>query len=135
MNTKPRQDALWTEDFLSALDDVVRARGSYQQVAGEIWPHTKTAYNKLKNCLNPDHHEKFGPDEIIALLRIGREIGCHTAMFHLCRETGYENPKEAAPRSAETEILERQASLRTEDARLSRELDRVRAAQALKAVK
>ena len=129
------QNPLFTEDFLTALDDVVRAVGTYQQVAGRLWPCQKTAYNRLKNKLNPDHHEQFHPDEVIGLLKIGRDIGCHTAIYHLCDEAGYERPREAAPKSPRTVILERQAELASEQARLQRDLDRIDTADMLKAVK
>lgn len=128
------QAPLWTEDILKAMDDVVRACGSYDQVAGVLWPTVKTGYNKLKNKLNPDHHERFNEDEIIHLLTLGREIGCHTAIYHICDEVGYERPKLAAPKSRRTEILERESTLLNELARLGRERDRIDAAQALKAI-
>ena len=129
------QPQLWTEDILKALDDVVRAWGTYEQVAGQLWPNIKTAYNKLKNKLNPDHHEQFHPEEIITILKKGRELGCHTAMYFLCDEAGYERPREAAPKSRRTEILEQIAALREKEALLSNELDRVDAAAELKVLK
>lgn len=128
MSKNPNQAPLWTEDFLKALDDVIRARSSYQKVAGELWPGIKTGYNKLKNKLSPDHHERFNEDDIIALLKIGREIGCHTALYHLCDEVGYERPMVAAPKSPRTELLEKQAALAAEAARIQREIDRLDAA-------
>lgn len=127
------QSPLWTEDFLKALDDVIRARGTYQQVAAELWPNTKTAYNKLKNKLNPDHHERFNEEEVLALLRIGREIECHTAIKHLCDEVGYETPKPAAPKSPKTALAEKELALTEELLKVRKEIDRIDAAALLRA--
>lgn len=129
------QNPLFTEDLYTALDDVCRAYGGYKKIAGVLWPKVATGYNKLKNKLNADHHENFNPDELLHLLSIGRELGCHTALYFMCDETGYERPKPAAPKSKRAELLELDAKLADRRAQIARDLDRLEAAEVLRAVK
>lgn len=119
------QNPLFTESLYTALDDIVRACGGYKKVAGKLWPKKATGYHSLKNKLNPEHHEKFDLDELLLLLAMGREIGCHTAMYFLADETGYERPKVAAPKSPRQVWLERQARAAAEMLQAQQELDRL----------
>lgn len=119
------QNPLFTESIYVALDDIVRAAGGHKKVAGDLWPKKSTGYHSLKNKLNPEHHEKFDLEELMQLLVLGREVECHTAMYFLADETGYERPQIAAPKSPRAIWLERQARAAAEMLNAQRELDRL----------
>lgn len=129
------QNPLFTESIYTALDDIVRACGGYKKVAGILWPKKSTGYASLKNKLNVEHHEKFDLEELLQLLSMGREAGCHTAIYFLADETGYERPKIAAPKSPKALLLERQAKLAVELSRLQEEIDLLGNTEALRSVR
>lgn len=87
-----KQDELWHEDIDDALDTVIKATGGYKKIAGWLWPssNSKSAYARLKACVNPDKAERLSPEELMRLLKAGREIGCHAAMNFIAGQTGYE---------------------------------------------
>ena len=131
------QDELFHEDWRDSLAHLVKAMGGFEAVGADLYPNKtrKAAGNWLSDCLNAERAAKLDLDDIEALLRMGRDRGIHCAMFKLADCTNYERPKAAAPKSPKTELLERQAVLAAEQARLQRELDRLNAGEMLRAVK
>lgn len=130
------QDELFHEDWRDALRHVVKALGGYEAVGIVLYP-TKTrkaAGNWLSDCLNPERAAKPELEDIEALLRMGREAGCHTAMHILADRTNYERPKAAAPKSTKCVLLEQQAIHAAEQARLQREIDRLDGACELRSI-
>src|SRR5262249_17769699 len=55
----------------------------------------------VKECLNPNRRETFDAEEILWLLRRGREGGCHEPIRWICTNTGNTAPE---PLAAETEL-------------------------------
>ena len=133
MNT---QDDLFHEDWRDALVHLVKALGGYEAVGADLWPSKsrKAAGSWLYDCLNIDRPAKLDLEDVEALLRLGRDRGCHVAMHMLADGTNYERPAAVAPKSPRAELLERQAAHAAEIARLQREIDRFDAGTSLRAV-
>lgn len=93
------QDRLFYDDVYQVLSEVVTRVGP-KEVAYRLWPTKKNGYAWLRECLDPDKPGKLDPQEFIAILKMGREIGIHWAMEHICDESGYER---ALPKSPEDE--------------------------------
>jgi hypothetical protein len=55
----------------------------------------------VKDCLNRNRREKFDPEQILWLLKKGREIGCHEPLNWICTNCGYSVPE---PMEQETEL-------------------------------
>jgi len=93
------QDALFYETFNDALDAVVKACGGAKAVACKLWPEKTpdAAHRLLLACLNEGRVEKLSPEQVIFLLRMGRERGCHAAINYLSRESGYSDPQPVDP--------------------------------------
>lgn len=86
------QPQLFYEDISDALRAVVQALGGHKPVGVKLWPEkaADAAGRLLSDCLNTSKHEKLSPDQMLLLLRWGRECGCHAAMSFLAGETGYQ---------------------------------------------
>ena len=104
------QSRLFSEDIYDALSDVVRALGGPKKVGTMLKGDAvsgEDAGRWVKDCLNRNRRERFDPNEIVFLLRKGREIGCHSAMNFLADEAGYERPKPLEPRDEMAELQRR----------------------------
>jgi hypothetical protein len=103
------QSSLFHERMEDALLEVINACGGRKAVACKMWETKppRDAHNLLDACLNSERREKFGPDEILYLLRRGREVGCHAAMRYLTLECGYSPPVPLNPED-EKAVLQRQ---------------------------
>lgn len=118
------QDPLFHEDFNDALASLVKAlgRGKVEPVARDLWPNRSGAGRWLSDCLNPDREAKLSLDDVVGLLRMGREHGIHWAMHKLCAQTGYEPPSISKTKTPEQLLAERMAKVAAEYARLADEL-------------
>lgn len=96
------QTALFYESFNDALDACVKSCGGAKVVACRIWPDKtpEAAHRLLLACLNESRDEKLGPDQVLFILKMGRERGFHGAMNFITRDSGY---ADAAPIEPEDE--------------------------------
>lgn len=97
----PDQPQLFYEDISDALRAVVQALGGHKPVGAKLWPEKvpDAAGRLLSDCLNAAKPEKLSPDQVLLLIKWGRECGCHAAMNFLAGETGYQ----ATPITVEAE--------------------------------
>lgn len=93
------QSALFYENFSQALDDVIKHAGGSKVVGHMLWPELpmERVGNKLKDCLNENRPEKLSPDQVILILKLGRDVNCHAAIHYLTRESGYSDPQPIQP--------------------------------------
>lgn len=103
-------DRLFYDTFEDAVKHVVALLGGAKEAAHILWPtkSPEAARTRLLDCLNPKEPDKLAPDEIVALARAGRDVGCHAIIHFLCTEAGYAQPTPIAPGDEAAE-LERQA--------------------------
>lgn len=85
------QDALFHESVLDALRAIVERAGGAKAVGCRLRPSKAPdeAGRWVMDCLNPNRSERFPPEDILHLLRIGHEIGYHGAMAYIAQEAGY----------------------------------------------
>lgn len=86
-----QQYELIHESINDALREVVQAIGGAKRVGVMMRPEKMPddAARWISDCLNAERREKFDPDQVMWLLREGRNIGCHSAMYFVGREAGY----------------------------------------------
>lgn len=98
------QNKLFITDIYDALGDLVRAAGGPKAVGEVLKPEKSTDESAgwVKDCLNRNRREKFDPEQIMWLLKKGRELGCHEPIQWICSNSGYVEP---APKEEETELL------------------------------
>lgn len=97
------QDPLFITDIYDALGDLVRALGGPKAVGQALKPEKlgEDSAGWVKDCLNRNRREKFDPEQILWLLKKGREVGCHEPINWICTQAGYTVPE---PKEPETEL-------------------------------
>lgn len=91
------------ESITDALREVIQAAGGYKKVGAMMFTDIPPdhAAGKVRDCLNIDRRERFTPDQVMMIARLGRQVGCHALINHMARECGYSDP---APIEPEDEV-------------------------------
>lgn len=86
-----------------ALIELVKTLGGSKVVGVKLWPAKgiEAAQRHLLACLNAERSEKLALEEVVHIMRLGREAGQHSAMAWICQELGYSTP---SPLSREDEV-------------------------------
>jgi hypothetical protein len=92
--------------FNGALVDCVKACGGSAKVGPKLWPEllADAAQRKLLDCLNPDRPAKLDPEQVLFILRLARERGCHAGMSFLADSLSYAEPVPIEPRDEADEL-------------------------------
>jgi hypothetical protein len=95
MNT----NSLFHESITEAIKDTINACGGTKTVAGKLWPEKapEAAHRLLLSCLNDDRPERLSPEQLMFVLRMGRERGVHVGITYILRELGYADPQPVEP--------------------------------------
>jgi len=101
------QQALWHECPEDALGAVVQALGGPKAVGAQLWPEKAAdeAGRLLRHCLSADRSEKLSLEQILWLLKAGREVNAHEAMTYLLRTCGYNDPEPVDPQDEQSRLL------------------------------
>lgn len=121
------QTSLFHESVYDALGSVVSALGGAKVVAMQLWPEKDPvdAGKLLRHCLNPDRPEKLSIEQVIWLMKAGRQDNCHDIATYLLRDCGYQDPIPIEP-DDERAALMREFVLATERMeKLSKQMQRV----------
>ena len=88
------------ESLDDALVECVKAAGGSKVVGARLWPAkmVDAAQRHLLNCLKEGRAEHLKPEEVLLILRLAREAGCHTGMVFLAHSLGYSVPTPVDPR-------------------------------------
>lgn len=122
------QDRLFITDIYDALGDLVRALGGPKSVGEALWPKKQPddAAGRVKDCLNRNRRETLDAEEIMWLLRRGREVGCHEPVRWICRTSGYTEPEPVEAESELTKLLRDYLSAEGRQAELRPKIDALR---------
>lgn len=101
------QQPLWHESLEDAIDDIVSAVGGPKKLASKLWPDKPIAdaARLLRHCLDPERPEKLDLSQLMFILREGRAVGCHTAMYFIATELNYEPPKPVEPETEQQRLM------------------------------
>jgi hypothetical protein len=91
--------SLFHESITEAIKDTINACGGTKTVAGKLWPEKapEAAHRLLLSCLNDDRPERLSPEQLMFVLRMGRERGVHIGITYILRELGYADPQPVEP--------------------------------------
>lgn len=95
------------ESLTDALIEAVKAAGGSKCVAVALWGSAsgvETVQRRLLACLNPERAEKLSLDEVVAVMRMAREHGCHSPMRYLAHALSYAEPQPIQPRDEADEL-------------------------------
>ena len=90
----PQTEPLFFESVNEVLRHTVQARGGFKKV-GPLLRGDRSidaAAQWLRDCLNVDRNERMDPEQLEALVRLGREGGCHAYMHYMAATLGYSVP-------------------------------------------
>lgn len=95
------------ESFTAALVECVKACGGSAMVGARLWPEKTpdAAQRTLLDCLNDERPARLAPDQVMFVMRLARDRGCHVGMTYLCEHLGYAPPQPVAPRDELAEHL------------------------------
>ena len=118
------------ESINEALIACVKVLGGSKQVGHRLWPEkaVDAAQRHLLACLNDDKPERLSPEQLVLLMRMSREQGCHAVMNFLADSLGYSQPTPIDPRDEMTELLRQYLQRREVDAKKDERLERMIAA-------
>lgn len=122
------QDRLFITDIYDALGDLVRALGGPKAVGLALKPEKtgEDAAGWIKDCLNRNRREKFDPEQILWLLRRGREVGCHEPINWICANAGYSAPEPKEPETELAKLLREYLEAETRRAALQPKIEELR---------
>lgn len=108
MTVDAHQESLWHDTIEDALRSVIDGLGGFKKIGGHLWPSLPAddAGRKLAKCLDRSRPEKLSFDELLMILRLGRDAGVHVGMAFITQTTGYETPQPSDP-VTEKEQLQR----------------------------
>ena len=99
------QEPLFFENLEAALAHVVQRLGGSGRVGPLLFPGKNgRAAQHLNDCLNPKEREKLDLGELMHLLKLGREMGCHSGLRYINSELGYRPPDPVDPVDEKAEI-------------------------------
>lgn len=107
------QQRLIFDSIIDALGEIVRACGGPKAVGAKMRPElpVEQAAGWLRDCMNAGRREHFTPEQVLFLLRLGRDVECHAAMHYLAGESGYSAPAPVSPETEAAQILVRTEQL------------------------
>lgn len=105
--TAKLQTSLFHESINDALKDIINHAGGNKSVGCRLYPEKTpdSAHRTLLDALNDNRPEKLSPDQFLFLLKIGREIGCHSAINYISRESGYSDPTPIEPEDEKARLM------------------------------
>jgi hypothetical protein len=126
------QNPLFIEDINDALRALVQGLGGPKAVGPMLFPDlgVEQAANRMRDCYNPERRERLSPEQLLFVLRKGREAGCHVLAHYLLGEAGYQDPVPLEPADEAAQLMrdfiETGKRMEALAARLDRTGDKVR---------
>lgn len=117
------------ESINGALIECIKACGGSKQVGPRLWPEKTpdAAQRLLLDCLNDDRPARLTPEQMLLVLRMARDRGCHAGMQFIAAALSYSEPIPIEPKDEADElrrqVLEMGRTLQTALARIE-QLDR-----------
>lgn len=98
--------SLFHESLADALRECVGVCGGLKIVGKILWPEKEVdiAGRLLADCLNDAKREKLSPEQVMLVLRLAREKGCHAGMTYMARELGYADPQPIEPEDEKAKL-------------------------------
>ena len=125
------QMSLHHESMADALREVIQSAGGPKAVGERMFPDMPIdhAASRIRDCLNHDRRDRFTPDQVMMILRMGHQAGCHAGMIFIARELGYSDPVPVEPEDEvarlQREFVEASKSLMTMANKIERMQSRV----------
>lgn len=123
------QLTLFFDDIYQALMADIQALGGSKTVGSILWPSLKPdkAGEKVANCANRSHAQKFDLEDMLLIIREARKNGSYATAFFMASDTGFAEPQPIEPEDEkarlQTEFIQAVKAME----RLSSKMDRINA--------
>lgn len=119
--------SLFHESLADALRDCIAACGGLKTVGKLLWPEKEAdiAGRLLADCLNESKREKLSPEQVLLLLRLAREKGCHAGMTFIARDLGYADPQPVEPEDERAKLQREFIEASKHMAKLAERIERI----------
>ena len=119
--------SLFHESLADALRDCIAACGGLKAVGKLLWPEKDAdiAGRVLADCMNEAKREKLSPEQVLLLLRMAREKGCHAGATFIMRDLGYTDPQPIEPEDERAKLQREFIEASRHMARLADRIERV----------
>lgn len=127
-----QQQTLFFEDVNEAIKALVQYLGGPKKVGPMLRPELTidAAATYMRDCINHERREKLSPEQLILLMKKGREAGCHVLMGFMADDAGYKTPEPLEPLDEAAELMRQYIAtaeaMKTIAARMERAVDLVR---------
>lgn len=123
------QPALFHESINDALRELVASMGGTKIVGSRMRPELPAdhAGRWLNDCLNESRREHLTPEQVMWLLREGRQIGAHGAMGWIAGEAGYTAPQPLEPDDERSQLQREYIEAAKHMAKVAERIERVAA--------
>lgn len=131
-----QQQALFFDRIEDAIGAVINACGGRKAFAVDMFPDKalRDAHNLLDAMLNPERRERFSPDQLMYVLRRGKQAGCHALMAYMAQDVGYTVPEPLHPVDQESELQRSFIAAVQELQQIQQQLQRVQQQQVRRVV-
>lgn len=122
-----------TENINDALIECVKAAGGSKAVAPILWPEKDpiAAQRQLLDCLNEDRPQQLNPGQVLLVMRLARERGCHAGMEFFASSLSYAAPQPVEP---DDQVADLQRKFIEATEQLSKMAERIQGLQRVRAV-
>lgn len=85
------QQPLFCEDIYEVLKTIGQTYGGSKKIGALLWPDKPIdkAAELWNNCCNSTRPEKLDPEQIVFVLKLASEIGCHVGIDYIGRKCNY----------------------------------------------
>ena len=100
------QAGLFYESLEDAIREAVRACGGVKLVACKLWPEKTpdAAGRALSDCMNENREARLTPDQLLLVIKMARDRGCHAVMSFMSMDAGYAPPQPIEPADEAAEL-------------------------------
>lgn len=90
-----------------ALKSVARSLGGAKALGHKLRPDLDpdAAGRWLLDCINSERSEKLSLSQVMLILRMGHDAGCHAGMDFIARDCGYSEPTPITPEDEQDELM------------------------------
>lgn len=127
--------SLFHESLVDALRECITVCGGLKAVGKLLWPEKDPdiAGRALADCLNEAKREKLSPEQVLLVLKLARERGCHAGMNFISRDLGYADPQPIEPEDERAKLQREFIEASKHIARMAERLERLGAPQLVRA--
>jgi hypothetical protein len=124
------------EDDLDALRATIQRLGGNKAAGAILWPDKtpEGAARSMADCCNPSRSERLSPSQLLLVMRLAREKGCHILAEHFMIEAGYAVPVPVDPEDEASRVIHKMDSMLQAVGVLADRLERMRNRTSIRAV-